>query len=225
MRQFYFGKLYFFLLILFVIQATGCNLNGVSPKKVGYRFLQAMEVGDYQKAARLCTDSTRLSLEEYLDDMPVYTDTPNTSFMIMSVIEIKEGEEAIVNYLYDDDTISRLLHVRRENKAWRVHYIRTDPLGVAEAFLDAFHQRKFEKAKYFVTEKSKQDIDLVVRMAEELSFADSVEVTGIGFNLDKTKAIVFYEESGNNDEMKINLVLTRTGWKVAFSKFDDFELT
>lgn len=204
------------------IVLISCHRAGVSPKSAATHFLDAMAAQNFEYALTLCTDSTVHKLSAFIREAESEDHIFREDYMIMSVIEIEEEKEAMVHYLFDDDTISRQLMVKKQFKNWKVHYVRTDPLGVAAEFLDAFHQRKFEDAKGFVTPEAKKDLDLVIRRADDLDIADSARVLDIVFNNDRTRAIVAYSENNQADSLKLNLVLTNLGWKVTFSKFNEF---
>lgn len=216
--------------IILVISMAGILLLGAcgperkSPEALAGAFFNALESQNFKKAGKYCTEQSRLTINELQDDIEAFDFPYPDTFYVFQIPIAKGADTMIMEYAIDSATFAhpyQLLVAKRHTPWWQVSYQRTDPVGIARYFLDAFHKGDFEKAEAYLDENSIEDLKFLQSIYEGWQ-GPGVRITGIGFNDDKNRAIVMFLEGAKSEEQKLNLVRIEGHWKVALSKSSAF---
>ena len=207
--------------LFLMISFAACRQMTIKPGVVAERFLLDVYGGNMREAAGYATRQGQQQLKSLQEDMS------KLGFGLADTFWLKAPKTSVgrdtlhFNYVIDTtcwNTPRDLPVIYAGTKGWRVDFSRTDPVGIARYFLDAFYHGDFDRAEQYVTLNAVNDIQYAATVYKGWK-GPGVELTAIKFNPRQNKALVSYHEIGNKEIKKLTLILENGNWRVAFSKF------
>ncbi|MCB9230894.1 MAG: DUF4878 domain-containing protein [Bacteroidia bacterium] len=215
------------------------HVEGGNPEKIALKFLQAVELGDYDAAKKLGTAKTGEEIDKLasLDKPPkvrkvkitgshlgettgeVYYLYENEPEKVFRLGMVKEGNSWLVettkidldmgNAAPDEAELARMKEVENYNTS-----AWTTPKEVAKAFLDAIETQDWIRAKALSTEQTRQELNSVSALSKS---ALNREVTILRSEEDNSASRVYYKV-GDDREKVLNLVKSGKNWRVETNK-------
>lgn len=212
--------------VVLVLWLVSCDQEpeALEVEKVAKNFLNAYTTGNIDQAAEWVTAKGEAHLTGLQHDLDKFFITHYNQYVWAGVDEVA-ADTMTASFLWDTSTVEldtiQLLLIK-DKKRWRVDFERIDPVGVARMFLSAFHKNDLELAANYVTPAAKHDLTLIGEMFARWEGPETV-ITGMRYDDTGDKAVVLYREAGSLLEKKLNLINYKGLWRVAFTKFPEFE--
>lgn len=198
---------------------SSCRVKEPDGSETADLFLRSYYSKDFNTAGLFVSGATKPFLDSFVSDMAKHNLTFIDSFELAYLDEISTGDSLIVQYALDSNKFENPLDILLVKKGteWKVVYRRSDPIGVAQAFLNAFNSGDTEKAKKYVTPGSVDDIDIYSSLFKNWT-GPQTSIINAEINEQESEAVIHYRELGNETIKNINLVNFMGKWKVTFTK-------